>query len=237
MIVILKFILAHLIGDFLLQPKAWVAAKEVKKAKAWQLYAHIAIHFLLLIILFNDISYLPLIALVTAFHLLIDFLKLQLQTDTKKLQWFLADQLAHLLTILFFGLYFQNKEYAIIELLTSEKNIIIITALLFLTTPTAITLSLLVKPWTDTIVEEKEKSLQNAGQYIGIIERILVFVFIVTNHFGAVGFLLATKSVFRFGDLSQSKDRKLTEYVLIGTLLSFGIAIITGLLAGMLLKL
>jgi len=44
-----------------------------------------------------------------------------------------------------------------------------------------------------------------------------------------VGFLLTAKSVFRFGDLKESKDRKLTEYILIGTLLSFGIAIIVGL--------
>jgi hypothetical protein len=51
----------------------------------------------------------------------------------------------------------------------------------------------------------------------------------VTSNWQAIGFLIAAKSVFRFGDLSQSKDRKLTEYILIGTLLSFGIAITTGL--------
>ena len=44
-----------------------------------------------------------------------------------------------------------------------------------------------------------------------------------------VGFLIAAKSVFRFGDLSKAKDRKLTEYILIGTLLSFGLAILFGL--------
>lgn len=47
---------------------------------------------------------------------------------------------------------------------------------------------------------------------------------------GAIVFLVTAKSVFRFGDLSKSKDRKLTEYVLIGTLLSYVIAIGTGLL-------
>jgi hypothetical protein len=31
-------------------------------------------------------------------------------------------------------------------------------------------------------------------------------------------------------DLKEAKDRKLTEYVLIGTLLSFGIALLIGLL-------
>jgi hypothetical protein len=45
-----------------------------------------------------------------------------------------------------------------------------------------------------------------------------------------IGFLLAAKSVFRFGDLTRAKNRKLTEYILIGTLLSFLIAIATGLI-------
>ncbi|RYE13805.1 MAG: DUF3307 domain-containing protein, partial [Sphingobacteriales bacterium] len=50
------------------------------------------------------------------------------------------------------------------------------------------------------------------------------------DHFEAVGFLLAAKSIFRFGDLKEAHDIKLTEYVLIGTLLSFGMAIVTALL-------
>ena len=70
-------------------------------------------------------------------------------------------------------------------------------------------------------------------KYIGILERVLIFVFILTNHFEAVGFLLAAKSIFRFGDLKEAQDLKLTEYVLIGTLLSFGIAIVTAMLAQM----
>ena len=72
--------------------------------------------------------------------------------------------------------------------------------------------------------------MQNAGNYIGILERLFIFSFIITGHFEAIGFLLAAKSIFRFGDLKEAKDRKLTEYVLIGTLLSFGIALLVGLL-------
>jgi hypothetical protein len=63
-----------------------------------------------------------------------------------------------------------------------------------------------------------------------MLERLLIYCFILTGHFEAIGFLLAAKSIFRFGDLKEAQDRKLTEYVLIGTLLSFGIAIATGLL-------
>jgi hypothetical protein len=143
----------------------------------------------------------------------------------------------HLVVIIFLGMYWQNKENELLELLLSNSFITLATAILFLTQPVSIIMSVLVKPWSDTIPNEKEQSLKNAGKYIGILERLLVFLFICTNHFEAVGFLLATKSVFRFGDLKESKERKLTEYILIGTLLSFGIALLVGLVTQYLLQL
>jgi hypothetical protein len=84
--------------------------------------------------------------------------------------------------------------------------------------------------WNIEELTEGNQSLEDAGKYIGILERLLVFVFIITHHWEAVGFLITAKSVFRFGDLKESKHRKLTEYILIGTLISFGIAILIGLL-------
>lgn len=47
----------------------------------------------------------------------------------------------------------------------------------------------------------------------------------------AVGFLLAAKSVFRFGDLRDGTDRRRTQYFLVGTLLSFAIAFVAALCA------
>jgi len=78
--------------------------------------------------------------------------------------------------------------------------------------------------------QNKEESLKDAGKYIGMLERVFVFAFITLNQWQAIGFLIAAKSILRFSDLSRAKDRKLTEYILVGTLLSFGIAITIGLL-------
>jgi hypothetical protein len=44
-----------------------------------------------------------------------------------------------------------------------------------------------------------------------------------------IGFLVAAKSVLRIGDVRDNKDKVVTEYILVGTMLSFGIAIVTGL--------
>ena len=78
-------------------------------------------------------------------------------------------------------------------------------------------------------LESSSESLKDAGKWIGIIERILILTFIILNQFEAIGFLIAAKSVFRFSELKDGKDQKKTEYILIGTLLSFSIAIIIGI--------
>lgn len=70
--------------------------------------------------------------------------------------------------------------------------------------------------------------MPNAGKWIGYLERILILTFIFTGNIEGIGFLLAAKSVFRFGELNKAKDIKTTEYVLIGTFASFTIAIMTG---------
>ena len=50
--------------------------------------------------------------------------------------------------------------------------------------------------------------------------------FVITGNIEGVGFLLAAKSIFRFGDLNKAREIKITEYVLLGTLASFTIALI-----------
>src|SRR5690606_12358123 len=68
--------------------------------------------------------------------------------------------------------------------------------------------------------------IKEAGKYIGMLERLFIFIFIITSFWEGVGFLLAAKSIFRFGDLKENKELKLTEYILIGTLISFGMAVV-----------
>lgn len=64
---------------------------------------------------------------------------------------------------------------------------------------------------------------------IGWTERTLIFLLIITSNLAAVGFILTAKSIFRYVDLKDSKDKKKTEYILIGTLLSFAFAVTIGL--------
>lgn len=227
MIILVKLILAHLAGDFLLQPKSWVRHKEKKKARSWKLYVHALIHALLVMLLLADVSFWPVALVIGLSHLLIDAVRLYAQREQTRTAWFLADQAMHLLVIVVVWWYLTGAPDAI-PFLTSTKFLVYATALYFITQPMAVVIAMVLKPWAALIPQDTDRSLENAGKFIGILERLFVFGFIVANHWEAVGFLLAAKSVFRFGDLRQANERKLTEYVLIGTLISFGTAALCG---------
>lgn len=226
MILLFKILLAHLMGDFLLQPTSWVKNKEKRKIKSKFLYFHFLVHTLLLMLLVFRIDFIPYAILLGVIHILIDLLKLYLQSEVTKRIWFLIDQILHIFSMLFLIILYDKiiiNNYSLVPQFWP-----ILTALLFLTVPASITIKNLISIWTPNTNDTKQ-DLENAGTYIGILERLFIFLFILIGQFSAIGFLLAAKSIFRFGDLTKSKDRKLTEYVLIGTLLSFGIAIVTGL--------
>lgn len=84
----------------------------------------------------------------------------------------------------------------------------------------------------DSWAKQKSKYKLKSGK---LYLHFLVHAVLVLNQWIAIGFLITAKSVLRYGDLSQSKDRKLTEYILIGTLTSFGFALETGLLISLIL--
>lgn len=228
MILFVTLFLAHLIGDFMLQPSKWVVDKEQKKEKSIYLYLHIALHLALMLLFVAKKDFIIYGILLAISHGIIDLAKLKFQTNETKRIWFSVDQLLHLLMIFIIVLFYTESSIQINNI--SPYIWIIITGIVVLTKPTSIFIKNIISIWTPENKDSEDDSLQNAGNYIGILERLFVLCFITTGHFEAIGFLLAAKSIFRFGDLKEAKDRKLTEYVLIGTLLSFGIAILVGLL-------
>ena len=228
MILFVKLLLAHLLGDFLLQPSSWVIDKEKKRHKSIYLYLHTILHGILSWIIVGEMAFGKWALLLALTHGFIDFLKLRFQNNTSKRRWFIADQILHLLILIAIAYFYHHN--TIIFYGIDNRALIFITGVLLLTKPTSITIKNSISIWTPEERSEKDDSLQNAGNYIGMLERIFIFCFILSGHFEAIGFLLAAKSIFRFGDLKEAKDRRLTEYVLIGTLLSFGIAMLTGFL-------
>lgn len=148
---------------------------------------------------------------------------------------FVSDQALHLLVILIAWLYLTANFSEVLpffsELITSEIILAIIIGYLLVIFPTGFLIGKATKRWQNEVEDDlKKNSLDAAGRYIGIFERILVLTFILTTNFSAIGFLIAAKSILRFSDKSETGARKQTEYVLIGTLMSFTITILIGFL-------
>lgn len=228
MILFIKLLLAHFIGDFVIQPNSWVKDKNEKKVKSLKLYLHVIIHMgLTMLILFDSTQY-PIIFFVGFSHYVIDLCKASAQNKENKRLTFIIDQIMHLIVIAVISNYYEPILNIVGMIEYGNQIILIVLALIILIPVSSKSIKVLISKWSPETEEESEDSLEDAGQYIGILERLFVFGFVVSGQIQAVGFLLAAKSVFRFGDLKDPKDRKLTEYILIGTLISFGSAILVG---------
>ena len=60
-----------------------------------------------------------------------------------------------------------------------------------------------------------------------LLERPLIVTFVLSGNIAGVGFLITAKSVFRFSDVQKMR---MTEYMFLGTLLSFTVALVGGFL-------
>ncbi|WP_248875420.1 DUF3307 domain-containing protein [Epilithonimonas zeae] len=199
---------------------------DINRYKSKYLYLHILIHYLLIITLtgFKKEYLLPALILSLS-HLVIDALtKLYLKYRVNGITNLIIDQALHLTSISVFVYYFHKYTIDYNEIF-SIKNQILFVSVICITFVSSIVIKKIIEMFNYNITTS---GIQDAGKYIGMLERAFVFLFVISNFWEGIGFLLAAKSIFRFGDLKDNNDIKLTEYILIGTLLSFGLAILIG---------
>jgi hypothetical protein len=233
MLVLFQWIFAHLLADFGLQTKKMVQHKIKLKARSWVLYVHCLVHGALIYLFSPDKTIWLIPVTVSVTHFFIDLWKLHRRDSALA---FIADQSMHILVLTILWLiYYQPGGWWRTQLTTLNSNIniwIIISGYMFIIFPLAYVLGYATARWRneiETLITGSPVSLSEAGRWIGIFERILVYTFVITNHFEGIGFLIAAKSILRFSDIKGSTLRKEAEYVLIGTLMSFASSILTGL--------
>jgi len=221
---ILKITLAHLLGDFVFQTNKMVADIDTKQLKSKYLYLHAILHLLLLLTVtsFEKQYIFPVILLVVS-HLVIDIItKIIIKDKISAINNLVLDQILHGIAIAVFINYFYRYKIDF-DFIFSAENYLLLISLVSITYVSAIIMKKIM-PMLD--YPFPNDGIKEAGKYIGMLERLFIFIFIITSFWEGVGFLLAAKSIFRFGDLKENKEIKLTEYILIGTLLSFGLAIL-----------
>jgi hypothetical protein len=207
-----------------LQPKSWVDDRNKKHFASCKLYLHGSVTGLVAWIMAGWIYWqAALIILVT--HTLIDGWK---SYQKPVVAYFLVDQLLHLLVIAgcwYFTFLKWNDIQALWLQISMQPNFWkIVTGFVFVSTPAGILIGQFTKQWRDKIADAE--SLANAGKWIGIIERIIILIFVLFNQFSAIGLLVAAKGIIRFSEKDRQEIK--TEYLVIGTLMSICIAMITG---------
>jgi len=245
-------LIAHLLADFPLQSPRWVEDKIRRRAGSRFLLVHVLLHGILAgfavagfalwhggLSASQVLATLPVIAIS---HWLIDLLKVTLLTRLSQASGFLLDQGLHLTVIVLLWLSFTPNAHGLLSALaaavTGWQSGLVLLAYLLIYMPMGILIGQLLAHWTPQMppsAKADNDSLLRAGKQIGYLERTLILTFVLIGQIPAVGFLLAAKSIFRFGDLRQSDDKMRTEYVLLGTLFSFTLTIMLGLLVKKLL--
>lgn len=230
-LLILQFI-AHLLTDYTFQDDKKAANKNENGFNSPFLKWHILTMFLCSWLLSFQLKFIVASLIIAITHWIIDGFKPKLNKNkyTKNYAFF-SDQLLHLIIIyivvFIFSMKFDLATY--LNFGISIKQLLIITAFLITTKPANILIREIFQLYQIKVDVKKDDELLKAGRLIGILERWLILIFILVGQFQAVGFLIAAKSILRYSPKNEDGFNK-TEYVLIGTMLSFGIAIAVGVI-------
>jgi len=222
-------VVAHFISDFTFQPERMANDKNNLGFKSKLLKWHILITFITAWLLSFQINFVFGAFVIAILHWIEDGVKKYIKDNNTLGRYsFFIDQAIHLTIIasvvLLYSKYFQLNP--IFNITRNVKSLLIIGCYIFSAKPSNIIIKEIIIAFNIQTSSSGNDDLPNAGKLIGIIERFLVLTFVILNQFEAVGFLIAAKSILRFKDDNTIK----TEYVLIGTMLSFGIAIALGII-------
>jgi hypothetical protein len=228
----LAWLAAHLLGDFVLQTD-WMVAHKRRSAV---LAGHAAVFGILSFALAGRFTVpgAEAAALIMVTHGIIDWIKLR--SASKSAAGFVLDQLAHLAVIA--ALPFAFALHHIGSAWLSRfgpvwlAGLILLCGLILCVHVAGHLIGFAVQPYLDEILtaggsglDSPTRGLTRAGRTIGRWERALIFLFVLVGQPGGIGFLITAKSIFRFGELKDPSNRREAEYITIGTLMSFGVAI------------
>lgn len=214
-------LVAHVIGDFYLQNDNICDSKQKGRFCSKWTYLHPLIVAAISWFVIFDIAFWPFALVLLMSHFVFDSVK---SYSKDSIVAFIVDQLAHLAVLISIAYLWQKNSNWTTPDFMYIKDLFLpeyILAVLILIKPSNIFIKKVLAAY-----QLHEKNSNKIGSLIGTLERLLTFLLIMAGQFSAVGFLVTAKSILRFKDTQTEK----TEYVLAGTLLSFGLAIVVGML-------
>lgn len=237
-------LLAHILGDFYIQTEKM--AEEKEKSLKWVLI-HSAYYWAIMLLIGLSMMSRKIILGATgaaAFHLLIDAAKFVYVSSINKKgkithiterNIFFVDQLLHCVCLIGIAYWeswsnIQTNEWRIItdffDVVGVSKIMSVswVFALLVIHKPANIAIQKLLAIYKPVDDISDNKDLNNAGRFIGTLERIIMLIFLSIGQYSAIGLVLTAKSIARYDRITKEKD--FAEYYLLGTLISTVIAIV-----------
>jgi hypothetical protein len=230
--VFLRMLAGHFIADFFLQTRAGIEEKRQKRWRSKSLYVHSAVYALLVCaasLAWEELAWLVVVIFVS--HVLVDGWK---AGRPERAGAFVLDQFAHLVVLLAVWAALAPGRAAMVwdfleKGLASPAVLLIIAGYLVNLHPVGYLIGFLTEPLRSQLEQQQRQGLEKAGFWIGCLERFFVLSFILVGYPEGIAMLAAAKSVFRYGEIKDPAKRRETEYILIGTLLSYAVAFGTGI--------
>lgn len=215
---LIALVTAHLLADFVFQTTHMVLNKQ----RASIMLMH-GLHVFALTALLSGGAMVLSLGIALS-HVVIDVVKVHMAPDT--LRTYLLDQSAHLLVLLLAVMWLPDALLAHWWPPLSTDMIqvaLVLSGLIAATMAGGPAIGHLMARFKS---DAQPEGLEYAGRIIGLMERGLIFLMVMIGEPSGIGFLIAAKSILRFDTVSR--DQKLSEYVIIGTLASFGWALAAG---------
>lgn len=231
---LLPLLAGHLVADFPLQPDGWVAQRRERGWRAPALYLNGGLAALLGWAFVGRWGAWWILPLIGAAHVLIDYVKSRSGDDGARV--FLLDQAAHLAVLLGVA-WLLARDAAAPAVPDRRAGWALACGALLVWWAAGVFVGLATRRWHAELPADDRRTLPDAGLWIGRLERALTFVFVLLGQFAAIGFLITAKSVLRIGEVARGGDRREAEYILIGTMLSFLLAVLAGLATRLLMGL
>ncbi len=218
----------HALGDFAIQTDRMVADKTAAAA----LIRHVAAVTVCQLVALLPYMRLPALAIVGGLglaHLAIDYIKEKVASDRGlSLTVFVFDQAAHLSTLFaalwLLSIHARPKPMILSPETLSQVGFLVAGYAFNIYGGAAIVSGVLSGC---RVNEAEQESTTGHGRLIGILERLLALTLVLVAQWGALGLLVAAKSIARFKELDE---QEFSEYYLIGTLTSLLVAVSTGVI-------
>lgn len=224
----MSLLTAHLIGDFVLQTRYDVLYKKQLPV----LLKHAFTVAVLSWVFTGSLELWIILPWIGLTHAVTDYAKVTWGDEhAEPFTIFMLDQFVHLVVIVFTAfvipaLFVYESAWVLMYQDVYLQAMFITCGLILAVRVGGIVIGIWIYPMMQFFEQSDKERMDRSGKVIGELERMLIFFFVFIGLSGLVVFLLAIKAIFRLGTLLNEERKPETEYIIVGTLISFTWALI-----------